>query len=88
MTGDGVVRMRGYLRRRAWGLGVLAGWSVVESVQTFVVGYAVAKALDDGFLRGRDAAGLWWLALAAVATPSDDPGGSMAAVVVGGEGEL
>lgn len=69
MTGDGVVRMRGYLRQRARGLGVLAGWSVVESVQTFVVGYAVAKALDDGFLRGRDAAGLWWLALAAVAVP-------------------
>ncbi|WP_435126796.1 ATP-binding cassette domain-containing protein [Actinacidiphila sp. bgisy144] len=61
--------MRGYLRGRLGALAVLAGWSVVESAQTFVVGYAVAKALDEGFLRGRDAAGLWWLALAAVAVP-------------------
>ncbi|SEF50601.1 ATP-binding cassette, subfamily C [Actinacidiphila yanglinensis] len=63
------VRMRGYLRERARGLAVLAGWSALESGQTFLVGYAVAKALDDGFLRGRDATGLGWLALAAVAVP-------------------
>jgi ATP-binding cassette subfamily C protein len=42
----------------------LAGWSVLETGQTFVLGYALARALDDGFLAGRAGTGLVWLAVA------------------------
>ncbi|MEC3993929.1 ABC transporter ATP-binding protein [Actinacidiphila sp. DG2A-62] len=58
-----------YLRGRRAALGVLAAWSVLEAGQTFLGGYALAKALDDGFLRGRQGVGAWWLALAAAAVP-------------------
>ncbi|MBP5859680.1 ABC transporter ATP-binding protein [Streptomyces sp. LBUM 1484] len=36
-------------------------WSVLEAAQTFLTGYALARALDDGFLAGRPGAGLAWL---------------------------
>ncbi|MFF1439086.1 ATP-binding cassette domain-containing protein [Streptomyces sp. NPDC058295] len=49
-------------RRRA--LARLTVWSVLETGQTFLLGYALARALDDGFLAGRAEAGLWWLAVA------------------------
>lgn len=39
----------------------LALWSVLETGQTFLTGYALARALDDGFLAGHEAVGLWWL---------------------------
>ncbi|MFI7275715.1 ATP-binding cassette domain-containing protein [Streptomyces sp. NPDC049879] len=56
-------------RRFLWGrrraLGVLAGWSVLESAQTFLTGLGVARALDDGFLAGRPGTGLLWLAVSA-----------------------
>ncbi|MEV1007573.1 ABC transporter ATP-binding protein [Streptomyces sp. NPDC049881] len=56
-------------RRFLWGrrraLGILAGWSVLESAQTFLTGLGVARALDDGFLAGRPGTGLLWLALSA-----------------------
>ncbi|WP_425583842.1 ATP-binding cassette domain-containing protein [Streptomyces rectiviolaceus] len=42
----------------------LALWSVLETGQTFLTGYALAKALDDGFLAGREAVGLGWLGAA------------------------
>ncbi|MEU0250144.1 ABC transporter ATP-binding protein [Streptomyces sp. NPDC006235] len=42
----------------------LTAWSVLETGQTFLIGYGPARALDDGFLRGRPDAGLAWLALA------------------------
>ncbi|MEU7638307.1 ATP-binding cassette domain-containing protein [Streptomyces sp. NPDC059101] len=45
----------------------MAGWSVLESGHTFLSGYAVAHALDAGFLAGRTGTGLAWLAVAAVA---------------------
>ncbi|MDT3400312.1 ABC transporter ATP-binding protein [Streptomyces sp. B1866] len=45
----------------------LAAWSVLEAGQTFLSGYALARALDDGFLAGERTAGLVWLAVAAVA---------------------
>ncbi|MFE6856132.1 ATP-binding cassette domain-containing protein, partial [Streptomyces sp. NPDC057674] len=45
----------------------LAAWSAAESAQTFLSGYCVARALDDGFLRGAPSTGLLWLAGAAVA---------------------
>ncbi|MEX2981787.1 ATP-binding cassette domain-containing protein [Streptomyces sp. C36] len=62
---QGAAFLLGRPHRRA--LAGLAAWSVVEAAQTFTTGYALARALDDGFLAGRPAAGLAWLAAAAVA---------------------
>ncbi|WP_151475783.1 ATP-binding cassette domain-containing protein [Streptomyces albicerus] len=45
----------------------LAAWSVLETGQTFLTGYALARALDAGFLAGRVGVGLGWLGAAAVA---------------------
>ncbi|MFE7774035.1 ATP-binding cassette domain-containing protein [Streptomyces sp. NPDC057445] len=56
-----------FLARRRRVLLGLAGWSLLESVQTFLGGYGVAQALDRGFLAGRPGVGLAWLAVAAVA---------------------
>nr|BFD81095.1 hypothetical protein StreXyl84_04960 [Streptomyces sp. Xyl84] len=42
----------------------LGGWSVLETGQTFLLGYALARSLDSGFLAGRAAAGLAWLGVA------------------------
>ncbi|MFD7994616.1 ATP-binding cassette domain-containing protein [Streptomyces mexicanus] len=59
------VRGLRFLRRRWPVLLRLAAWSVLETGQTFLLGYALARALDDGFLAGRAGAGLAWLAVAA-----------------------
>ncbi|MER7164260.1 ABC transporter ATP-binding protein, partial [Streptomyces lydicus] len=56
-----------FLRARTRVLLLMGGWSLLESAHTFLGGYSVAKALDDGFLAGRTATGLTWLAVAAVA---------------------
>ncbi|MGY1439330.1 ATP-binding cassette domain-containing protein [Streptomyces reniochalinae] len=53
-----------FLRRRPGALWALAGWSVLEAAHTFALGFALARALDAGFLAGRPATGLWWLAAA------------------------
>ncbi len=58
---------RPFLRARTGVTLRLAGWSLLEFAQTFLSGYGVARALDDGFLAGRPATGLLWLAVAAVA---------------------
>ncbi|MFJ4974866.1 ATP-binding cassette domain-containing protein [Streptomyces coeruleorubidus] len=42
----------------------LTAWSVLETGQTFLIGYGPARALDDGFLRERPDVGLAWLAVA------------------------
>lgn len=55
---------RRFLRSHKRALGRLAGWSLLESAQTFLGGYGVARALDDGFLAGRTTTGLAWLAAA------------------------
>lgn len=57
-----------FLRARTSVLLRLASWSLVEFVQTFLSGYGVARALDQGFLAGSSATGLLWLAVAAAAT--------------------
>ncbi|MFP8882774.1 ATP-binding cassette domain-containing protein [Streptomyces mangrovi] len=57
-----------FLRRRRRVLVRLGGWSLLESAQTFLVGYGVAQALDRGFLAGSTGTGLAWLAVAAAAT--------------------
>ncbi|MEU6110575.1 ABC transporter ATP-binding protein [Streptomyces albidoflavus] len=57
-----------FARRRKGPIGALAAWSLLESARTFLTGYAVARALDDGFLAGDVHTGLLWLlALAAAA---------------------
>ncbi|MEU9591413.1 ABC transporter ATP-binding protein [Streptomyces sp. NPDC048219] len=58
---------RRFLAGRKGVLARLGAWSVAESAQTFLVGYGVAQAVDRGFLAGDTAAGLGWLAVAAVA---------------------
>lgn len=55
---------RRFLRGHKGALGRLAAWSLLESAQTFLGGYGVARALDDGFLAGRTTTGLAWLAVA------------------------
>ncbi|WP_069768771.1 ABC transporter ATP-binding protein [Streptomyces sp. LUP30] len=62
------LRTRGlrFLKAHRRALARLVGWSVLESGQTFLLGYALARALDDGFLAGRAAVGLGWLAPAAL----------------------
>ncbi|MFD6891922.1 ATP-binding cassette domain-containing protein [Streptomyces sp. NPDC059957] len=55
---------RRFLRGHKSALGRLAAWSLLESAQTFLGGYGVARALDDGFLAGRTTTGLAWLAAA------------------------
>ncbi|MGY0062283.1 ATP-binding cassette domain-containing protein [Streptomyces sp. LZ34] len=56
-----------FLRERRRVLLRLAAWSALESGQTFLGGYALARALDDGFLAGERGVGLAWLGLAALA---------------------
>ncbi|MER7563862.1 ABC transporter ATP-binding protein [Streptomyces sp. NPDC097941] len=55
-----------FLRARWRVLVRLGGWSVLETGQTFLTGYAPARALDEGFLAGRPGVGLGWLGVAAV----------------------
>ncbi|MEU2595273.1 ABC transporter ATP-binding protein, partial [Streptomyces albidoflavus] len=50
-----------FARRRKGPLGALGAWSLLESARTFLTGYAVARALDDGFLAGDVRTGLLWL---------------------------
>ncbi|MCF6522299.1 ABC transporter ATP-binding protein [Streptomyces sp. JJ36] len=58
---------RRFLGRRRPTLLLLGGWSLLESAQTFLGGYSVARALDRGFLAGDTRTGLLWLAAGAVA---------------------
>ncbi|MEV5947009.1 ABC transporter ATP-binding protein [Streptomyces sp. NPDC051993] len=59
--------LRHLLGRRKRVLLRLAGWSLLESAQTFLLGFALARALDDGFLTGHPATGAGWLAAAGLA---------------------
>ncbi|MEU3255318.1 ATP-binding cassette domain-containing protein [Streptomyces sp. NPDC006997] len=70
-AGDGALRRiappaRRFLARRKAVLARLAVWSLAEAAQAFVVGYGVARAVDEGFLAGDTRGGLLWLGLAAV----------------------
>lgn len=60
-------RARVFLRRRRRPLARLGAWSLLESGQTFLGGYGVARSMDDGFLAGRTGTGFAWLAVGAVA---------------------
>lgn len=57
---------RRFLSGRTRTLGTLALWSLLESAHTFLGGYGVARALDDGFLAGHTGTGLAWLGVAGV----------------------
>ncbi|MFJ8806789.1 ATP-binding cassette domain-containing protein [Streptomyces sp. NPDC102490] len=61
---------RRFLAHRKGVLVRLALWSLAESGQAFLVGYGVARAVDEGFLAGDPGRGLLWLgaALAGVLT--------------------
>ncbi|MEU1854122.1 ABC transporter ATP-binding protein [Streptomyces sp. NPDC019990] len=64
MTGTGIsARGLRFLLDRRKVLLRLTAWSVLETGQTFLVGYGPARALDEGFLRGRPDTGLIWLAV-------------------------
>ncbi|WP_432027570.1 ATP-binding cassette domain-containing protein [Streptomyces sp. 1222.5] len=67
MTASVGGRVRRTLRVRWRVLVRLGAWSVLEAGQTFVVGLALARALDSGFLAGNARAGLLWLGTAALA---------------------
>ncbi|WP_099054818.1 ABC transporter ATP-binding protein [Streptomyces fodineus] len=56
-----------FLRARWRVLVRLGGWSVLEAGQTFLAGYALARALDAGFLAGNARTGLLWLGAAGLA---------------------
>lgn len=64
---------RRFLLRRKGALARIAGWSLVESAQTFLGGYCLAQALDRGFLAGKAGTGVTWLALAALAILAGGP---------------
>ncbi|MFJ6075538.1 ATP-binding cassette domain-containing protein [Streptomyces sp. NPDC093065] len=71
-TGAGALRRlappaRRFLAHRKGVLVRLALWSLAESGQAFLVGHAVARSVDAGFLAGDPRRGLLWLALALVA---------------------
>jgi ATP-binding cassette subfamily C protein len=63
-VGTGIpTRGRRFLLARRRVLLRLVAWSVFETGQTFLIGYGPARALDEGFLRGRPDVGLVWLAV-------------------------
>jgi len=64
---------RRFLARRKGVLARLAVWSLAESGQAFLVGYGVARSVDEGFLAGDPRRGLLWLAVALVAVVSGAP---------------
>ncbi|RDG39149.1 ABC transporter ATP-binding protein [Streptomyces corynorhini] len=64
---------RRFLLRRKGALVRLGGWSLLESAQTFLGGYCLARALDRGFLAGDTRTGLLWLAVAAAAILAGGP---------------
>ena len=57
----------GALRGHPRQLLLLGAWSVVQVLPTLVSGYAIARAVDDGFLAGSTRTGLAWLGVLGVA---------------------
>ncbi|MEV4009126.1 ABC transporter ATP-binding protein [Nonomuraea angiospora] len=55
------------LGREPWRLAAIGFWSVLEAAPAFLIGHAVARAIEDGFARAEPATGLAWLAALGVA---------------------
>ncbi|WSA43389.1 ABC transporter ATP-binding protein/permease [Streptomyces sp. NBC_01803] len=55
-----------FLRARPRALRALFWWSMLQCAQTFLIGYGIARALDEGFLAGHTTTGLWWLCVTGV----------------------
>ncbi|MFI0444389.1 ATP-binding cassette domain-containing protein [Actinomadura sp. 6N118] len=55
------------LRREPRMLARIAFWSVLEASPAFVIGHAIARAIDDGFAASRPWTGMAWLAVLGVA---------------------
>jgi ATP-binding cassette subfamily C protein len=53
----------GALRRDPRRLAQIACWSVAEAAPAFVIGHAIARAIEDGFAAARPWVGLGWLAV-------------------------
>ncbi|RBQ14125.1 ABC transporter ATP-binding protein [Spongiactinospora rosea] len=79
--------LRDVLRRHPRRLAEIAGWSVLETAPAFLVGFAVARAIDDGFAAGRPATGLAWLALLGVAWAAAAVGARQVVLAVAGIAE-
>ncbi|NUP68870.1 MAG: ABC transporter ATP-binding protein [Nonomuraea sp.] len=45
----------------------IGSWSVLEAAPAFLIGHAIARAIEDGFARARPLTGLAWLAALGVA---------------------
>jgi ATP-binding cassette subfamily C protein len=56
-----------HLRREPRAVARLLAWSVLEMARNFLLGFGLARALDDGFLRGEPGTGVRWLAAAGLA---------------------
>jgi ABC-type multidrug transport system fused ATPase/permease subunit len=63
MTGRARALLWESLRREPRQLARIAGWSVAETAPAFVIGLAIAHAIDDGFALDRPWVGLGWLAV-------------------------
>ncbi|NEC32194.1 ABC transporter ATP-binding protein, partial [Streptomyces rubrogriseus] len=61
---------RRFLAHRKGVLVRLGLWSLAEAGQAFMVGQAVARSVDEGFLAGDPRRGLLWLGVALVAVLS------------------
>ncbi|GAA3142843.1 ATP-binding cassette domain-containing protein [Nonomuraea roseoviolacea] len=60
--GTATAPLRRALRRHPSQLARIAAWSALEAVPAFLIGHAVARAIEDGFAAGRPGTGLAWLA--------------------------
>ncbi|MFE7853143.1 ATP-binding cassette domain-containing protein [Streptomyces sp. NPDC057403] len=65
MRGPTRALLRSALRTRRRAFARLTGWSLVQAVPALLSGWLVARAVDDGFLAGRSAAGFGLLGLLA-----------------------
>jgi ABC-type multidrug transport system fused ATPase/permease subunit len=58
-----VASLWGALRRDPSQLIRLCGWSIAETAPAFVIGLAIARAIEDGFAAARPWVGLGWLGI-------------------------
>ncbi len=76
-----------HMRRAPRAVVRLLAWSVLEMAQTFLLGFGLARALDDGFLRGEPGTGMRWLAATGLAVMLGAFGVARVHVALGGIAE-